>query len=151
MSRPKPSSRANGRLSRGPKTQAGKERSRLNGLRHGIYSCEANLVAAIPAEQLAAIYEEYIREYQPRNEREIERVLEIAVARWQILYFRFYEMSLSIEDLHHMMTQGRAYGSLLARQSQADIRFECAVAALRLSRIAENTRNAPNEPIFTEN
>jgi hypothetical protein len=31
-------SRVNGRLSRGPRTRAGKEQSRLNGLRHGLRS-----------------------------------------------------------------------------------------------------------------
>jgi hypothetical protein len=53
MAPPKLSSRENGRLSCGPKSQTGKERSKMKGLRHGIFASEAVLYNDVSNETLA--------------------------------------------------------------------------------------------------
>src|SRR6202162_5370343 len=69
--------RANSQHSTGPRTVAGKQRSSLNALRHGLTA----RTAVLPSEDPAA-YEQHCRqfrdEYQPANATETQLVQELA-------------------------------------------------------------------------
>src|ERR1700677_2739037 len=75
--------RANALLSTGPRTPAGKQRSSLNALRHGLTAASA----VLPSEDQAA-YDAHRRgffgEYQPATPTETQLVQEIADTAWRI-------------------------------------------------------------------
>ena len=85
-------SRANGRLSRGPTTPAGKERSRQNGCKEGLTG--AGIVLPPEAEQEVNRREaEFASDLQPRNAVERELVRQMALGAWrsQVLTLRIIE------------------------------------------------------------
>jgi hypothetical protein len=75
--------RANSRHSTGPRTAAGKQRSSLNALRHGLTAASPIL----PSEDQAA-YEAHRRgffdEYQPATPTETQLVMEVADTAWRL-------------------------------------------------------------------
>jgi hypothetical protein len=75
--------RANSKHSTGPRTEAGKQRSSQNALRHGL-TCQS---AVLPTEDPAA-YEQHCRqfrdEYQPANATETQLVQELADTSWRL-------------------------------------------------------------------
>ena len=75
--------RANAQRSTGPKTEAGKHRSSLNALRHGL----AGQIVVMPAEDLQA-YQRHVEsltdEYHPANTTESLLVQQIADAAWRL-------------------------------------------------------------------
>jgi hypothetical protein len=75
--------RANAEHSTGPRTEAGKQRSSLNALRHGLTA----KTAVLPSEDPAA-YEQHCRqfrdEYQPANSTETQLVQELADTAWRL-------------------------------------------------------------------
>jgi hypothetical protein len=75
--------RANSKHSTGPRTEAGKQRSSQNALRHGL-TCQS---AVLPTEDPAA-YEQHCRqfrdEYQPANATETQLVQELADTSWHL-------------------------------------------------------------------
>ena len=75
--------RANSRHSTGPRTPAGKQRSSLNALRHGLTS----RTVVLPSEDLAAyerLTQEFSGEYQPQGPTEKQLVQELASAAWRL-------------------------------------------------------------------
>ena len=75
--------RANSRHSTGPCTPAGKQRSSLNALRHGL----ASRTVVLPSEGLAAyrrLTQEFVDEYQPQGPTEKQLVQELAAAAWRL-------------------------------------------------------------------
>src|SRR5947207_2258522 len=77
--------RANGTRSRGPVTDAGKARSRLNALKHGLRSATFRL---LPDEDAAAFHALLARvgaTYVPQDPVEVHLVEGIAVAQWREL------------------------------------------------------------------
>ena len=75
------SSRANGALSRGPKTEAGKNRSRLNGVKHGIYAKSLVLGNESP-HILAKLRDDYHQFLQPTNPVERDLIDEMIISKW---------------------------------------------------------------------
>ncbi len=75
-------SRANGRLSRGPTSDQGKERSRRNGCKEGLTGAGIVLPpdGAAEVERRAA---EYARVFKPRNTVERELVRQMALGAWR--------------------------------------------------------------------
>jgi hypothetical protein len=75
--------RANSQHSTGPRIEAGKQRSSLNALRHGLTAS----TAVLPSEDPAA-YEQHCRqfqnEYQPANPTETQLVQELADTSWRL-------------------------------------------------------------------
>jgi hypothetical protein len=75
--------RANSKHSTGPRTEAGKQRSSQNALRHGL-TCQS---AVLPTEDPSA-YEQHCRqfrdEYQPANATETQLVQELADTSWRL-------------------------------------------------------------------
>ena len=75
--------RANSRHSTGPRTPAGKQRSSLNALRHGLTS----RTVVLPPEDLAAhrrLTQEFFGEYQPQGPTEKQLVQELAATAWRL-------------------------------------------------------------------
>ncbi len=85
--------RANSRHSTGPRTPAGKQRSSINALRHGLTAASA----VLPSEDQAA-YDSHRRgffdEYQPATPTETQLVQEIADTAWRINRIPFLEAEL---------------------------------------------------------
>jgi len=75
------SSRANGALSRGPKTEAGKNRSRLNGVKHGIFAKTTILNNESPL-FFTKLRDEYYHYLQPANPIERDLVDEMVISKW---------------------------------------------------------------------
>jgi len=74
-------SRANGALSRGPKTEAGKQRCRLNAVKTGAFAKSIVLKNESPA-LLAKLRDEYYQHFQPVNPIERDLVEEMVVSKW---------------------------------------------------------------------
>ena len=84
------SSQANGKLSRGPKTEAGKRRSSQNALRHGLFSKSL----ALENERdpgFIQLRKEYRDHFRPRNSEEQRLVDEMAAAFWNMRLARAIE------------------------------------------------------------
>jgi len=74
--------RANARHSTGPKTKAGKHRSSLNALRHGL----TGQIIVLPAEDLEAYQRHiqcFVREYKPKGATESHLVQSLADCAWR--------------------------------------------------------------------
>jgi hypothetical protein len=74
-------SRANGALSRGPITEAGKQRCRLNAVKTGAFAKSIVLKNESPA-LLAKLRDEYYQHLQPANPIERDLVEELVVSKW---------------------------------------------------------------------
>ena len=86
--------RANSRHSKGPCSPAGKQRSSLNALCHGLTS----RTVVLPSEDLAAyqrLTQEFFGEYQPQGPTEKQLVQELAAAAWRLNRILTYFETLS--------------------------------------------------------
>src|SRR5690242_8113048 len=77
--------RANGARSRGPVTDAGKARSRLNALKHGLRAAGFALLPDENAAAFRALLARVRATYVPRDPVEAHLVEGIAVAQWREL------------------------------------------------------------------
>src|SRR5580692_5344406 len=76
------SSKANGALSKGPSTQAGKERSSLNALRHGM--CAKCIVLDHESrENFLILLQQHVDHFQPANEVEFGMIEEMCASYWR--------------------------------------------------------------------
>jgi hypothetical protein len=124
--------RANSEHSTGPRTEAGKQRSSLNALRHGL-TCRT---AVLPTEDLA-VYEQHCRrfrdEYQPATTTEVQLVTELANTSWRLNRIPFLEADLfnqalapqspdpSPQSLIEAVSKLGLYGARLSRQFQTTL------------------------------
>jgi hypothetical protein len=114
--------RANSQHSTGPRTEAGKQRSSRNALRHGLTA----QTAVLPTED-PAVYQRHIRqfldEYAPATSSEAQLVHEIANTAWRLNRIPFLEAELLSQDarpqtlIPQLATLG-LHGSRLSRQFQ---------------------------------
>jgi hypothetical protein len=114
--------RANSAHSTGPRTEAGKQRSSLNALRHGLTA----QTAVLPTEDPEA-YQRHIQqfrdEYQPATPTETQLVHEIANTAWRLRRIPFLEAELLSQNptpqtlIPQLATLG-LHGSRLSRQFQ---------------------------------
>lgn len=74
--------RANGRKSTGPRTQAGKARSRLNSRKHGL-TAEKLIIVGERAEDFDALRAELFEEFAPRSALAAEQVEHIVGLLWR--------------------------------------------------------------------
>src|SRR5580704_15134734 len=76
------SSQANGALSKGPSTPAGKERSSLNALRHGL--CAKCIVLDHESrENFLILLQQHVDRFQPADEVEFNMIEEMCAAYWR--------------------------------------------------------------------
>lgn len=76
--------KANGQRSTGPKTPTGKERSKMNALKLGLFTRSALLPGDDPKD-LANLHRELVAQYQPQNAGEHQLLDEIAAVKWRLL------------------------------------------------------------------
>jgi hypothetical protein len=90
--------RANAQRSTGPRTRAGKARSSLNALRHGILA-KAAFNSRIDGENRRAEFNELVaglaQEYQPRTMTEVVTVQQLAGCYWRLAKVWRYEQASS--------------------------------------------------------
>jgi hypothetical protein len=113
--------RANARLSTGPRTGPGKQRSSLNALRHGLTAQTAVLPNEDP-EAYQRHIQQFLDEYAPATPTETQLVHEIANTAWRLNRIPFLEAELlsqnpSPQSLIPLATLG-LHGSRLSRQFQ---------------------------------
>ena len=125
--------RANSLHSTGPRTEAGKQRSSLNALRHGLTAASA----VLPFEDRAA-YEthrcQFFDEYQPATATETQLVQELTDTSWRLNRIPLLEAELltraenppdeeariafDIVDAHRLIASLNVQGTRLSRQFQ---------------------------------
>jgi cysteinyl-tRNA synthetase len=132
--------RANSQNSTGPSTEAGKQRSSLNALRHGLTS----RIAVMPSEDLEA-YQAHLKtftdDYQPQGATETHLVQVLADTSWrqnrivaiESNVLRFATMTLMADNDSKVLANLSLHSHRLARQ------FERTVELLR---VLQGTRQA---------
>jgi hypothetical protein len=107
----KQSSRANGKLSRGPVTAAGKRNSASNGIRHGMLANPSALKGEYRKrfEQVLSLLE---AEFQPATEFEHTLVATMAAARWRQTRLWDYERAALSEEIERQAEPAAAFRRL---------------------------------------
>ncbi len=114
--------RANSEHSTGPRTEAGKQRSSLNALRHGLTA----RTAVLPSEDTAAYQlhcRQFVDEHQPANPTETQLVQELGDTSWRLNRIPLLEADLfaqvpSPESLVPLLASLGLHGHRLSRQFQ---------------------------------
>jgi hypothetical protein len=145
MSRPKPSSRENGRLSQGPKTQAGKDRAKFNALRHGLSAQQAVVLANESHEDFDYLLDMHLQRFQPDDYIEAELVAEMASARWRTRRLRSMETGLMDRAILQLtddapaepagaafsiLAQGRTLDLLLRYEARLQLSYQRSIRTL---------------------
>src|SRR5271170_7696359 len=89
--------RANSAHSTGPRTEAGKQRSSQNALRHGLTARTAVLPTEDP-EAYQRHLQQFLADYAPANSIETQLVHELADTAWRINRIPFLEAELLTQD-----------------------------------------------------
>jgi hypothetical protein len=76
------SARANGAKSQGPKTEAGRQKSSMNAVTHGLYAASVVLTTE-SREQHQEMLQAYIQQFQPAGQAELDLVEEMVNAKWR--------------------------------------------------------------------
>src|ERR1700734_2676053 len=114
--------RANSAHSTGPRTEAGKQRSSQNALRHGLTARTAVLPTEDP-EAFQRHVQQFLDEYKPANPTETQLVHEIANTAWRLNRIPFLEAELfpqapTPQPLTPLLAKLGLHGSRLSRQFQ---------------------------------
>ena len=128
--------RANSQQSTGPRTAAGKQRSSLNALRHGLTAASAVLPSEAPA-AYADHRRRFFDEYQPATPTESQLVLEVADTSWRLNRIPLLEaevlgraaapvpldreITFDIVDAHRLLANLGIQGQRLSRQFQKSL------------------------------
>ncbi|HYI93285.1 MAG TPA: hypothetical protein VEX68_07060 [Bryobacteraceae bacterium] len=95
------SSRSNGALSNGPKTEEGKARSSQNSLKHGLNSDKILVLQTERQEDYDSLRAAYLKRFAPQDEVELELVDEMVGAKWRLRRIRSIEtetMDMRMDD-----------------------------------------------------
>ena len=76
------SARTNGAKSHGPKTEAGRKKSAMNAVTHGLYAESVVLNTESPEEHREML-EAYIQQFQPAGQAEFDLIEEMVAAKWR--------------------------------------------------------------------
>ena len=119
--------RANAKLSTGPRTEPGKQRSSLNALRHGL-TAQTAVLPNEDAEAYQLHIQQFLDEYKPATPTETQLVHEIANTAWRLNRIPFLEAELlsagllpnapSSQTLIPQLATLGLHGSRLSRQFQ---------------------------------
>jgi hypothetical protein len=154
--------RANAMLSTGPRTPAGKQRSSLNALRHGLTAASP----VLPSEDRAA-YEDHRRrffdEYHPATPTESQLVQELADTSWRLNRIPLLEgqvieaetlaraaappefdreITFDIVDAHRLIANLAVQGQRLSRQFQRSLDKLREIQAVRTERDRRDLKDA---------
>jgi len=113
-------SRANGSLSCGPKTDSGKARSSLNGIKHGDYA-KSILLPNESAARFNKLSADYSRALQPTNEIERDLIQELIVCRW------FTRRARALESTSVTYKMDEQKDQVEARDTRLPERFRTAI------------------------
>src|SRR6266567_2445342 len=119
--------RENAKHSTGPRTEAGKQRSSLNALRHGL----TGQTIVLPSDDLAA-YERHCKgfhdQYQPKNPTEVQLTQTVADLSWRLnrataietnmLALGITEKSRSVDTENDQVHDALAMAKAFCKQSQ---------------------------------
>jgi hypothetical protein len=149
--------RANAQHSTGPRTEAGKHRSSLNALRHGLTA----QTAVLPTEDLAAYQQhvqQFLAEYQPATATEKQLTHELANTAWRLNRIPLLEADLltraanppteeaaiafDIVDAHRALATLGLHGQRLSRQFQKSLDQLHAIQAERREREQRDLKDA---------
>jgi hypothetical protein len=149
--------RANSRHSTGPRTEAGKQRSSLNALRHGLTAASA----VLPSEDRAA-YDAHCRgffdEYQPATPTETQLTQELADTSWRLNRVPLLEaevlaraaapvpldqeITFDIVDAHRLLANLGIQSQRLSRQFQKVVDTLRDIQAERIERERRDLKDA---------
>jgi hypothetical protein len=136
--------RANAQHSTGPRTDAGKQRSSLNALRHGLTAQTAVLPSEDPAAYQRHI-QQFLDEYQPATPTETQLVHELANTAWRLNRIPLLEAELltraPADALGALATLG-LHGQRLSRQFQKALDQLRAIQAGRREREQRDLKDA---------
>jgi hypothetical protein len=129
---------SNAKHSTGPKTQAGKKRSSLNALRHGLIG----QLVVMPDEDLAAYQrhlESFTGEYNPQGPTESHLVQVLADTSWRLNRVVALETNLlglaplptQLDIAAHLERQSKALSNLSLYTQRLSRQFETTVAQIR--------------------
>jgi hypothetical protein len=76
--------RKNSQKSTGPRTPAGRARSKMNGLKLGLY-CQSALLPGEDPKPLARLNRELVVQHRPEGPGELQLIDEIAAVKWRLL------------------------------------------------------------------
>ncbi|HTS50910.1 MAG TPA: hypothetical protein VMH05_23350 [Bryobacteraceae bacterium] len=149
--------RANSQYSCGPRTAAGKQRSSLNALRHGLTA----VLAVLPSEDPEAYEDQrrqFFHEYRPATPTEIQLVQELVDTSWRLNRIPLLEADLldrtayppseqaridfDIVDAHRLLGNLGIQGQRLSRQFQKALQTLGEIQAARLDRERRELKNA---------
>jgi len=96
-------SRSNGALSNGPKTEEGKARSSQNAIKHGLNSDKILVLHTEKQQDYDALRAAYLKRFAPQDEVELELVDEMVGAKWRLRRIRSIEtetleMRMELQD-----------------------------------------------------
>ena len=149
--------RANAQRSTGPRTEAGKQRSSLNALRHGLTAASP----VLPSEDPAA-YEahrlQFLAEHQPATPTETQLVQELIDTSWRLSRIPLLEADLlnraanppneqaridfDIVDAHRLINNLSIQGQRLSRQFQKALQTLGEIQTARRDRERRELKNA---------
>jgi len=120
---------ANSQLSTGPKTEAGKQRSSLNALSHGLTS----QIVVMPTEDLQ-VYQRHLNsftgEYDPQGATEAHLVQTLSDTAWRLNRVAVLEADL-LTSAAELESQSKALANLSLHSQRLSRQFERTVAQLR--------------------
>jgi hypothetical protein len=131
--------RRNARLSTGPVTEAGKQRSRQNAVRHGL-TAETVIVALEDAADYAAFEMAVTADYDAQSAVERELVLRLASLLWRLRRATAIESGLFEIQARHLLQFRHRRQAQQARQKIIDSMYRDAVAT------EETMRENEDEP-----
>ncbi len=104
--------RINGAKSKGPKTEAGRQRSAAAKFKHGLYAVNASVLDIESREAFNVLRDAAFAQWSPRNPFEAQYVEEIADCSWRIARLRLcatHENNVSIIRLRQAATKSIRY------------------------------------------
>jgi hypothetical protein len=152
--------RENGKKSRGPVTNQGKENSSRNALKHGL-TAESAVLPGESEQDFAELLEAHKDTYRPANAMEMELVRTLALTRWRLRRIASLESGLfenelalseeEIDEEFDTISDLARLASVFQKQTQPLsllLRYEASLARLhdRTYKHLKELRNEPKEP-----
>jgi len=155
------SSKANGALSKGPSTPAGKQRSSLNAIRHGLCA-KCIVVEGESRENFLTLLQQHVHHLRPANQVEFGTIEEMCTAYWRLRRAWPLETSLFDKQMARQPDRGMMDRMIVAFDAMATshslallqryetrdhLMYQRSLGALiTLRTIAPPNEEFPNEP-----
>jgi hypothetical protein len=122
--------RENAQHSTGPKTEAGKLRSSMNALRHGL-TAEKTVMPSEDMDVYDRHLQSFVDEYDPQGATETQLVQTLADASWRLDRIVAIEIGVMKQNLTDEATMCKSLSNLSLHSNRLTRQFERAVAQLR--------------------